>query len=555
MFNFGNVIKAAFAVAAVVTNVVNTVIQRATGGQGRFAEAAQAFTNTVNSFFDGGEGSSRRDDDDQSGQATRPSGPSPEELRHREQERKAKAFDDDIDQQRSRDELQDDSDLEGVSSERRATLRLDIAAFLQGEPTPAELQLAAVGNPVAQALLQMMRHERSHLDQFMQAAQTVEQGIVSLFGLAEEDTFETAEAARIYEQSKAYSTDENLHLPLRLMTPEQIDELMADDAPLTLGLANDPETSNFFQTETTPFNDPCSESSDARQCYVEQLARFGVSLINDQDLAQTEELSGITLLEFSDEQLAVVLQGVQQTAERVALTINDIPMIADRPGQWLTPEEAFISTFGSIKFGYDPDHPLYLDSGRTIAPNDPIARTNPNNPIFITLDDKSFSNEGGGAVGFDVLPDDFVVVHELGHAFHRRYGGSEFGVERIAGTDYVNATGGAWFLREEITTSPQLPGVKPFPPVEVNGEHQTDDQGNPLYRIFPGVYSPGEYDLIRDSGFFPNEIREEGPHPSEGFADTFANFILNPDVIPPRHRSYFDDNMAYWLYKLSSRRR
>ena len=81
MFNFGNVIKAAVAVAAVVTNVVNTIIQRATGGQGRFAEAVQAFTNTVNSFFGGGgEGSSRRDDDNRSGQAARPSGPSPEEL-------------------------------------------------------------------------------------------------------------------------------------------------------------------------------------------------------------------------------------------------------------------------------------------------------------------------------------------------------------------------------------------------------------------------------------------------------------------------------------------
>ena len=216
----------------------------------------------------------------------------------------------------------------------------------------------------------------------VQAAQTVEQGIVSLFGLAEEDTIETAEAARIYEQSKAYSTDENPHLPLRLMTSEQIDEWMAGDAPLTLGLANDPETSNFFQTETTPFNDPCSESSDARQCYVEQLARFGVSLINDQDLAQAEELSGITLLEFSDEQLAVVLQGVQQTADQLARTFNDIPMIADQPGQWLKPEEAFRNTFGSIKFGYDPDNPLYPESGITIAPNDPAARTDPNSPIF-----------------------------------------------------------------------------------------------------------------------------------------------------------------------------
>src|SRR5690554_3100378 len=119
MFNFANVVQTIVRVAAAVTNVVNTVIQRATGGQGRLAEAAQSFTNAFNSFFGGGEGSSRRDDDDPSGQAARPSGPSPEELRRREQERKAQAFDDDIDRQRGRDELHEDGELEGVAPERR----------------------------------------------------------------------------------------------------------------------------------------------------------------------------------------------------------------------------------------------------------------------------------------------------------------------------------------------------------------------------------------------------------------------------------------------------
>ena len=461
MFNLSNIIQVVTQVVVAVVNAVSNIVQNNSGGQNNGGNAISNFFNWL------GGGS---DDDDDSDPAMHPSGPSPEELRRREQDRKAQAFDDDIDRQRGRDELQEDSDLEVVASERRPDLRLDIATFLQGEPTPAELMVAVAGNPVAQALLQMMRHEQSHLDQVIQAAQSVEQGIVSIFGLAEEDTIETTEAARIYEQAKAYSTGDGLHLPLRLMSPDQIELLMANDESFTLGLANDPETSNLFQNESTPFADPCADNSNARQCYVDQLARFGVSLISDQDLTQVGELSGITLLEFSDEQLAVVLQGVQHTADQLALTINDIPMIADQPGQWLTPEEAFISTFGSIKFGYDPDNPLYPNSGRTIAPDDLVARTDPNNPIYITLDDKSFSNEGGGVVGFNALPDDFVVVHELGHAFHRRYGGSEFGVERIAGTDYVKATGGAWFLREEITTSPQLPGVKPFPPVEANGE-------------------------------------------------------------------------------------
>ena len=515
MFNFAEIIV---AVVVTVINVVNTIVQTATGGQGNLAETFQSFTNTVNAAV-GGEVDDN--DDDMPDQT----GPSPEELRRLEQERQAREFDKDIDRLSDRDDLQDGDDSETVLMTHQVELRQDIASLLHGVITPVKLQNAAEGNPVAQALLQMLRHERSHLDRIMQAAQTVEQGIVSHFGLAEEDTFETAEAARIYEQAKAYSIDDNLHLPIRLMTPEQIDLLMASDESFALGLINDPQTSNFFQTESTPFADPCADSGDPRQCYVDQLARIGVSLISDQDLVQVGELSGITLLEFSDEQLAVVLQGVQQTAEQLALTINDIPMIADQPGQWLTPEEAFISTFGSIKFGYDPDHPLYPESGRTIA--------------------------------FDVLPDSFVVVHELGHAFHRRYGGnSDYGYERIAGTVYVKATGGAWYpdpLGVETTDS-QILGYS-LERFKKNGQEQTDDDGNPLYFIPPGLYVPGERSTLQASGFFPNELREKGPNPSEGFADTFANFILNPDVLPPRRRAYFDEKMAYWLYRLASRRR
>ena len=163
-------------------------------------------------------------------------------MRQREQERKAQVFDDDIDQQRGADELHEDSELQGVAPERPADLRLDIAALLQGEPTPAELMVAAAGNPVAQSLLQMLRHERSLLDQVMRTTDSAEQGIVYLFGPAEENTVETAEAARIYEQARAYSTDDDLHLPLRLMTPEQIDLLMASDAAWGVGPTYNPKT-------------------------------------------------------------------------------------------------------------------------------------------------------------------------------------------------------------------------------------------------------------------------------------------------------------------------
>lgn len=49
-----------------------------------------------------------------------------------------------------------------------------------------------------------------------------------------------------------------------------------------------------------------------------------------------------------------------------------------------------------------------------------------------------------------------------------------------------------------------------------------------------------------DLRLFPNELR--GSNPSEGFADTYANFILNPEQLEDTRRGdYFEDNMLVWI--------
>ena len=62
MFNFAEIIA---AVVVTAINVVNTIVQTATGGQGNLAETFQSFTDTMNAAVGGG-GDDR--DNDQSDQ-------------------------------------------------------------------------------------------------------------------------------------------------------------------------------------------------------------------------------------------------------------------------------------------------------------------------------------------------------------------------------------------------------------------------------------------------------------------------------------------------------
>ena len=180
MFNFAEIIA---AVVVTAINVVNTIVQTATGGQGNLAETFQSFTDTMNAAVGGG-GDDR--DNDQSDRI-RPSGPSAEELRRLEQERQASTFDKDIDRLSGRDDVQDEGEAEIVPVTHRVDLRPDIASLFQGEPSSAVLQVTAAGNPIAQAVLQMLRNERSQLQTIYDQTPSPIACMISTFGLAAED--------------------------------------------------------------------------------------------------------------------------------------------------------------------------------------------------------------------------------------------------------------------------------------------------------------------------------------------------------------------------------
>lgn len=145
----------------------------------------------------------------------RADGPSLEELRRQEMAQRAATFDNDIARLSPQDDALDPGDAAPFSA--RQPFDIEIARLLQPELIPAELIVQAMGNPVAQSLLQMLRHERAHLDMFMADAKTereVEQKLVNIFGPAEEDTVETREAAQIYIMATA-QTDSGKWLRLR----------------------------------------------------------------------------------------------------------------------------------------------------------------------------------------------------------------------------------------------------------------------------------------------------------------------------------------------------
>ena len=239
MFNFAEIVA---SVIVTVINVVNTIVQTATGGQGNLAETFQSFTDTVNASVGGGRDDHANDGSDRSG---RPAGPSAEELRLLEQEHQASAFDKDIDRQRGRDDLQDNDDLEAIGPQRWDDWQPDIAAFLYGDSTPAEFQVAAAGNRVVRSLLPMMRHERPLFDRVLEASSSIEQCLVSLLGLAEEDDVETAEAVQICKQILEFSADDGLRQPNRPWTAEELELMRVGDLP-GFGPTHGPKGEPYF---------------------------------------------------------------------------------------------------------------------------------------------------------------------------------------------------------------------------------------------------------------------------------------------------------------------
>jgi hypothetical protein len=258
--------------------------------------------------------------------------------------------------------------------------------------------------------------------------------------------------------------------------------------------------------EATPYVDPCQNAEDMRACYVSALQTYGVDVMNQEDTTTYEgDLGRITLEEFSNEQLAIVLEGVQKTGQYLTPYVGNALGIAPELLYHVTPEQAFTYVFGNVEFGYVPS----LTWAKTVTSEDQ-SPTDLANPIYILLTDSSF------AVGRGFHPS-FVTAHELGHAFHNRYGGDDgTGVEPIAGTLFVEATGSEWNISQN--------------------------------RYFGyGFLGP-------EVAYFPNET-EFHPGPSEGFSDTFSNMVLNPAVVPfgTTRRQYFEQNMPQWVIDIVCR--
>lgn len=267
-------------------------------------------------------------------------------------------------------------------------------------------------------------------------------------------------------------------------------------------------------------DDPCANASDKRACYLNTLQAYGVGMVNQADVDAHDELKGVNFQEFNDDQLAAIAKGVQATGQMIAQYFTG-------PLGDVSPEAAFQIAFGAVEFGYDPSR---TGTGETRTTGDP---TNPDDPIYIILDDKSFRTEDSIRPPLDPS---FIVVHELGHAFHNRHGGkTEYGTAPIAGVGFAQATGSDWAVEQEQLVNYDLDGLlQPSP----------DQPGK--YILPKGFYVALGY-APNESAYFPNERR--GSNPSEGFADTFANFVLNPEILSPEspRREYFEANMSMWI--------
>jgi hypothetical protein len=213
MFNFANIIKAVVTVAA----AINTVIRKVTETNPVVAKVVKTFDNFVSSFTGSGSSSgdsSGKGKDSVSGGLSEAEQRREEERKQRELDRRASAFDEDIARKLSdqRPHVEADSDAAGTQAapslrDLAARAGLDLDRWIQEEPMSAELQVAASGNPIAQALLQMLRHERSQLEAVYDQASSPIACMISTFGLAAEDDEDTIQAAQLCEMALSGRSD------------------------------------------------------------------------------------------------------------------------------------------------------------------------------------------------------------------------------------------------------------------------------------------------------------------------------------------------------------
>jgi hypothetical protein len=267
-------------------------------------------------------------------------------------------------------------------------------------------------------------------------------------------------------------------------------------------------------------DDPCTGN---RQCYVEALETYGVIIPEDEFVGENAQY------------LARVLASVETTAAAISPYTED----------GLTPEAAFQLVFGLVEFRYEPDD----DFAETVVPEDD--RAGARNTAIITLAPGSFRTGS--------LDERFVVTHELGHVFHNRHGNAAgrgiYGTDRIV-YDYVQATDADWTIdRARFYTQPTtIRGYQARLYTDVTGRPLRPDgtlanEGERFYFIPQGVWIAGEYDDETPINLFPNERIHPSPHPKEGFADSFANFMLNPVLLPEDElrRLYFEENIEDWI--------
>ncbi len=284
---------------------------------------------------------------------------------------------------------------------------------------------------------------------------------------------------------------------------------------------------------------PCDGNPETFTCYESQLADFGIGLLTTTDMTNPN-LAAYQIGTFTLDQLKTILLGVQQLSLGLTLPTMTIQK------QLLNPTDVFKLNFGAIKFGFSDDAPNM--EGLAIAPNPQDFA----DPIFILLGSDSFT------LGDGLLHRSFVVVHELGHAFHNRHGGEQIaGFEKIASSDYVNAVGSCWNPFSSISTTDLYCGTYELDP-RMNDQGQFidfDDNVTPAatsWVVPEGLYISDGYAVGEDIAYFPNERRQIGPNPTEGFSDVFANYFLNRSIFPSdsSRLGYFDDNLGQWISRI-----
>jgi hypothetical protein len=302
----------------------------------------------------------------------------------------------------------------------------------------------------------------------------------------------------------------------------------------------DQRTFRTKQAEMSKIYPVQQEQQGSREDYIEQLAQYGVYIMDDNDLTvplgegTIGSVVNSGLEQFTSEQLRIILEGVQATGVKLAATLATL-------GYDVTPAEAFQLVFGAVEFGLDEDR---MGTGLTIPTGDDATR--PENTIYILLDDHSFDNSIDGGIEFGDLPGAFVVVHELGHAFVNRSG-----MPAIDTTDFVRATQSFW--------NPNRGNLSLVISARVAEDYELlPDPNTPGNFLLPsGYYIPRGF-LTANQGevrtFFPNESgRFSSASPDEGFADSFSHFVIDFNILQsysePRYQ-YFEGNFELWIAQM-----